>query len=300
MLEELKKLQELQKIDSMVFKKEDELERLPLENDVLKGKASELNKRVNELHNSISIQEEEKRKRTEILNKGEDKLKGITGKQSAIRNKEEYNTLLREIDNIKRFNKELEEEITQINREIDMKMNELQLIEEESQAKTQEFSIKIDDNVRKMNELEGEIEKMYEQRDKIIENIKIVVLRKYERILASSPNGKAIALAEDYICKGCNMTLPPQLYNNVLKAEKIEMCPNCQCILVPPAEIKKSASALIVIKDHSLDENETEIDDDDDDEKEYLEEAEDLDLNDDDNLEEEDVEPDFSYEDDEK
>ena len=233
MLKELKKLEELQKFDSLIFQKEEELDHLPEENEKLKGNIVEMEDKLKELNNSISIQEEERKKREEILKKGEDKLKTITGKQSAIRNKEEYNSLLREIDNIKRFNRELEEEINEINREIEIKLEELNLIEEDSKKKIIEHKSKMEDNDSRIENLEKEIDDIFEKRDKVAENIRPAIRRKYERILENSPNGHAVATAKDYICSGCNMTLPPQLFNNVLKSEKIEMCPNCQRILLP-------------------------------------------------------------------
>lgn len=249
MLEELKKLEKLQKFDSLIFSKEDEMESLPENNDFLEGRISEIENKIKELSNAIAIQEEEKRKRSDILSKGEDKLRSITGKQSAIRNKEEYNALLREIDNIKRFNKELEEEIAEINREIEVKFAELQLIETESNNKIAEYKAKMEENGSRFNLLESEIEKIYIERNKLSQEIKQVILRKYERILENSPVGKAIAQAENYICKGCNMTLPPQLYNNVLKSEKIEMCPNCQVILVPSENISSSSAPKLIETD---------------------------------------------------
>jgi len=233
LLNELKKLEKLQKIDSLIFSKEEEIDSLPEENELLEAKIVEMENKLKELNNSIAIQEEERKKREEILTKGEDKLKNITGKQSAIRNKEEYNALLREIDNIKRFNRELEEEINEINREIDVKTSERSLIEEESIKKMADYREKIESNGSKMDLLEKEIDNILVDRESIAKNIRPAIVRKYERILDSSPNGKAVAFAENYICGNCSMTLPPQFFNNVLKAEKIQMCPNCQCILFP-------------------------------------------------------------------
>lgn len=241
MLEELKKLKDLQLLDSEAFRLEEELESLPEKNEALQQKISEMQSRLSELRNAISIQVEEKQKREEILHKGEDKLKVITGKQSAIRNKEEYNALLREIDNIKRFNRDLGDEIAEIDKEIEFKNNELKLIEEETESKINEFGKMIRDNEKRMTELDTNLEKMIAKRDKLAENIRPAIYRKYQRILESSPNGKAIALAEDKVCMGCNMTLPPELFNMVLRATRIEVCPNCQCILVPSQKSEKPA-----------------------------------------------------------
>lgn len=233
MLDELKKLKDLQFIDSQVFDLEEELDSLPEQNELLNAKITEMEGKLKELRSAIAIQLEEKQKRDDILKKGEDKLKTITGKQSAIRNKDEYNALLREIDNIKRFNRDLSDEIAEIDKEIEFKNNELKLIEEETVKKIEENRKKMSENEKRVKELDNTLEKISEKREKLIQNIRPAVYRKYQRIFESSPNGKAIALAEDRVCHGCNMTLPPELFNMVLRSTRIEVCPNCQCILIP-------------------------------------------------------------------
>jgi uncharacterized protein len=233
LLDELKKLKDLQFIDSQVFDLEEELDSLPEQNELLNAKIVEMEGKLKELRSAIAIQLEERQKRDEILKKGEDKLKTITGKQSAIRNKDEYNALLREIDNIKRFNRDLSDEIAEIDKEIEFKNNELKLIEEETVKKIEENRKKMSENEKRVKELDNTLEKISEKREKLIQNIRPAVYRKYQRIFESSQNGKAIALAEDRVCHGCNMTLPPELFNMVLRATRIEVCPNCQCILIP-------------------------------------------------------------------
>ena len=67
LLEELKKLKDLQLLDSEAFRLEEELESLPEKNEALQQKISEMQSRLSELRNAISIQVEEKQKREEIL-----------------------------------------------------------------------------------------------------------------------------------------------------------------------------------------------------------------------------------------
>lgn len=242
MLEELKKLKDLQLVDSEIFNLEEELDNLPEKNEKLLSQIKDMEGKLEELKNAIGIQMEEKQKREDILKKGEDKLKNITGKQqSAIRNKEEYNALLREIDNIKRFNRDISDEVAEIDKEVGFKTTELQLIQSESLENIKEFKEVIANNEKRMANLEKDLEKKYKDREKIAEKIRPVVARKYQRIFESSLNGKAIALVEERVCLGCNMTLPPELFNLVLRSKRIEVCPNCQCILVPSekAENKK-------------------------------------------------------------
>lgn len=241
LLEELKKLEALQVVDSQIFDLEEELDTLPDKNDALESEIKEKENKIAELKNAIELQVAEKERRDEILKKGEEKLKTITGKQSAIRNKEEYNALLREIDNTKRFNRDLIDEINDINREIEIKTEELNVMEADSLTKIEECKKQIELNSKRMSKLDATIEKLYEERDKLAQNIKPAIYNKYERILEASPNGKAIAMADHRVCLGCNMTLPPELYNMVLRAVRIEVCPNCQCILIPSTDISKKS-----------------------------------------------------------
>lgn len=242
MLEELKKLVSLQNVDSEIFKLEEELDILPDKNDALEDQIVEKENKIKELKNAIDIQVDEKEKRDEIYKKGEEKLKTITGKQSAIRNKEEYNALLREIDNIKRFNRDLSDEIAEINKEIEAKTEELNITEEQFSREIEGFKKQIEINSKRMDELDKTIDKLYDEREKLSKNIRPAVYNKYQRIIETSPNGKAIAMAEHRVCLGCNMTLPPELYNMVLRAVRIEVCPNCQCILIPGENHSKPAS----------------------------------------------------------
>ena len=242
MLEELKKLVSLQNVDSEIFKLEEELDTLPDKNDALEEQIVEKENKIKELKNAIEIQVDEKEKRDEIYKKGEEKLRTITGKQSAIRNKEEYNALLREIDNIKRFNRDLSDEINEISREIEVKTEELNVTEEQFSREIEACKQQIEANSKRMDELDKTIDKLYDEREKLAKNIRPAVYNKYQRIIETSPNGKAIAMAEHRVCLGCNMTLPPELYNMVLRAVRIEVCPNCQCILIPGENHSKPAS----------------------------------------------------------
>ncbi|MFO7734751.1 MAG: C4-type zinc ribbon domain-containing protein [bacterium] len=242
MLEELNKLVKLQEKEDVIIEKEDMLFILPEENEEMNAKMEEMQKELSEKLSKIDLQNQEKKKRQEILEKGEKKLKNITGKQSAIRNREEYDSLLREIDNIKRFNKELENEIAEIDKELEIKQEELDLIKKESEDKIKEYSAKIDENKKVMEKLQMELDELYSDRDEYAENIRKSVLLKFERILETSPDGKAIAFTENYRCFGCNMNLPPQLYNDVLKSKRVNLCPGCQRILIPVQEENKSSS----------------------------------------------------------
>jgi uncharacterized protein len=49
----------------------------------------------------------------------------------------------------------------------------------------------------------------------------------------------AVVEAKEGNCMGCNMHLPPQLYNTLFRADDVITCPHCQRILVMLAELEK-------------------------------------------------------------
>ena len=75
------------------------------------------------------------------------------------------------------------------------------------------------------------IEKEKEMRDTYLSEIDKDLLDRYKQIQGLR-NGIAVAFAEAERCLGCNMKIPPQIYNEAVRAEKLVSCPNCHRILV--------------------------------------------------------------------
>jgi len=68
------------------------------------------------------------------------------------------------------------------------------------------------------------------QRDAITREISSTLLRRYLQ-LRSQRRGIAIVEARNGSCLGCNMNIPPQLYNNLFKSTELITCPHCQRVL---------------------------------------------------------------------
>ncbi len=64
----------------------------------------------------------------------------------------------------------------------------------------------------------------------LVPGLKPDLLRRYEMIKGRR-NGIAVVSARNSICSGCNMNLPPQLYNELQRSEELICCPNCNRII---------------------------------------------------------------------
>ena len=106
------------------------------------------------------------------------------------------------------------------------------LLEEEKTAYSaleEEYGGKITEKERKIEELEVSRKPVEKEKSDLASRIDPKILPVYERILQR--NGRALALAENEKCTSCNINIPPQLFNEILKRIKLIQCPSCRKIL---------------------------------------------------------------------
>jgi len=130
---------------------------------------------------------------------------------------------------MKRSNSDLEEQILQKLEEIENSEKKIAVDEETLTSKETEYSQKIEEYQLQIEELKIVHEPKIVEKNKILERISTEVLPIYEKI--SNKNGQALALVVNELCTGCNMNIPPQLYNHILTETEIHQCPSCKRIL---------------------------------------------------------------------
>jgi predicted nucleic acid-binding Zn-ribbon protein len=85
-----------------------------------------------------------------------------------------------------------------------------------------------------------------EQRSKIESRVPREPLALYDRIRRRKP--QAMVEVIDGTCQGCHLQIPPQIYNEAQRGERVLQCPNCTRIIYwrkpdrdrPPAADGKS------------------------------------------------------------
>jgi predicted nucleic acid-binding Zn-ribbon protein len=147
-----------------------------------------------------------------------------------IKTQKEYQAVSKEIAAAKKVKGEVEEQILQkIARSDELKAvigeRERELLELEATATDQK------------NELLGQIEKLdaiidenLASREVTAQVISPSMIKKYT-MLRERRQGIAIVEARNGSCLGCNMNLPPQLFNSLYKRENLIACPHCQRLL---------------------------------------------------------------------
>ena len=93
----------------------------------------------------------------------------------------------------------------------------------------------------RMAELEGKIAALRGERDALAAGVKPEVLKRYGTIRMR--RGLAVVSVRNGTCQGCNMNIPPQLYNTLQRGLSIETCPSCHRIIYWEDLMKDDAPA---------------------------------------------------------
>lgn len=184
--------------------------------DLEKQLAAKKSQQANE---EKSLKEEEKK----ILERRK-QLAAMGGVKSA-------KVLGREIDIASRAMQTREENLIKVMEEVQALTKQAVAQKDKSEELDLEAQISAPSTEDKINELTAKLEKYRPERDEIYRSIDPVAVKLYERVQVKYPAG-AVAKAVAGSCEGCFRSLPPQLYNEVLKGESIIQCPGCMRILV--------------------------------------------------------------------
>lgn len=164
------------------------------------------------------------------LNILEDQKKKIQDKTLSIKTNKEYQAALQEIETIKDSISRKEDEVIEIIENIESTKKLLKKSEGDLGQKKIEYEEEKKQIEEELKNHLADIETQKEKRDLLIKEIDPNVFADYQRI-ENVRQGFAVALTENEQCLGCSMKIPPQIYNEVVLAEKIITCPYCHRIL---------------------------------------------------------------------
>jgi predicted nucleic acid-binding Zn-ribbon protein len=234
--EQLHILVDLQKVEMLISKSENELAGID-------GKVKALNVELIEYQDRVKLQEQTLEALQRRYRSDEDEIQMIETqvvkskeKLGAVKTNKEYQSMLKEIDELKIKSSQLE----------DRMLEHLDLIES-CEKDLIEKNADLADVASEALQKEGEIQKnaekqqvelttMAHRRKEIWDTIEDKLKTVYDKV---KRQGHGIAMAEiiDGVCQACRMNIPPQLYNELLRMDSVTMCPHCQRIMYPKVVI---------------------------------------------------------------
>jgi predicted nucleic acid-binding Zn-ribbon protein len=231
-------LDELQAIDLKIDGFKGEKESLLAEIAVLDGKVAGAQSAIAEKKGELATLEEEKQKLEESIAVEAENISRSETHQKEIKTQKEYQAVSKEITTAKKLKAELEEQILQKIGQGDAMKADIATLEENETALAQNVAVEKAAVQEKIDRLEEGIAQDAATREEVVKGLPPMMLRRYD-MLRGQRRGIAVVEARDGSCLGCNMQLPPQLYNSLFRGDDLITCPHCQRVLVLRREEKQ-------------------------------------------------------------
>lgn len=223
-------LAQLQEIDLKIDSTRGEKQALQEEIDALEAKAEEMRQAIAAQNAELVAVEEEKGALEENLAAEAEAINRSEARLREIKTQKEYQAVSKEIAAAKKVKGDLEEQVLQkITRTEELrgiigeKEKEMLDFDASSVGVRQELLARIEN-------LEAAIASDTATREAAAKGVSPSMMKRY-LMLRERRQGVAIAEARGGSCLGCNMNLPPQLFNSLYKVENLVACPHCQRLL---------------------------------------------------------------------
>jgi hypothetical protein len=168
-----------------------------------------------------------------------DRIKKSEAKLSSVKTNKEYQASLKEIDDLKEKNSKLEDVMIEFLDRIEDAENTLEAKMTEY-AELQSRLNNEKETIRKETEAgKHQLEKLDVELNTVAAGIDAGLLATYNKTKLLQNNGIAIVAVKNAICQGCNVNIPPQMYNELQRGGSLKKCPICDRIIYWKDENKR-------------------------------------------------------------
>ena len=241
MRDQLRRLEELQQHDARIQELENALKAIPAKLATTQADLARVEAMLTSERSALGETERYYAEQKGLLGDDEQQVSSAKHKLSQAKNSKEYMAAQREIEQRRESVAGREGEISKLVEAVDAKKK--LLADRAADVQTLKDSIQKDSEAARarMAELEGKIAALRAERDALAASVKPEMLKRYSTIRMR--RGLAVVSVRNGTCQGCNMNIPPQLYNTLQRGQTIETCPSCHRIIYWEDLMKDEAPA---------------------------------------------------------
>jgi predicted nucleic acid-binding Zn-ribbon protein len=229
--EQIVTLVKLQKIDTEAQKLQSFLKEIPVRIGILDERLEKFVRGVEEDENVISELNKKYRTYESDVQTNLGKIQKSQDKLRSVKTNKEYQSSLKEIEDIKSKNSKLEDEMLEF-------LEQIEGAEKGLNERKQRYSNIVDDTNREKDSIKQDTEQCQQDlaqlgadRDVITDALDGGILDIFNRVKAKQADAVAIAQVKDAVCQGCNLNIPPQMYIELQHRNSLKNCPSCERII---------------------------------------------------------------------
>jgi predicted nucleic acid-binding Zn-ribbon protein len=178
---------------------------------------------INELKKQYRDYESDVKMNLAKNNKSQEKLR-------SVKTNKEYQSLLKEIEDVNSKNSSIEDKMIECLDRMDeteeiiaKKKDEYLLFSDRIKSEKENIEREAGINKKKLDEINMD-------RKNVSGLVDSQLIKKY-LVIKQQYGGIAVVPVKDAVCHGCNVNLPPQLYNELFRYDSLKFCPNCHRII---------------------------------------------------------------------
>jgi predicted nucleic acid-binding Zn-ribbon protein len=229
--EQITSLVKLQKVEIETSRIKKQLSTVDQRIEVLDKKLLDFNQTIEEQRSLINELNEKYRTYESDLQMHLDRIKKSEAKLSSVKTNKEYQSSLKEIDDLENINSKIEDDMIEFLDRIEeaenvLKAKTTEFSELETQMKTEKEIIQkeAEEGRHRLGNLDAEWET-------VTGDIEAEVLATYNQIKENQAYKIGIVAVKDAVCQGCHMNIPPQMYNELQRGDSLKRCPLCERII---------------------------------------------------------------------
>jgi predicted nucleic acid-binding Zn-ribbon protein len=233
--DDLKCLIDLQGIDTVIIQKTDIVEAIPGKVFSVEQPLKDAQSAYDKFKQKLDALAKKKKEKEQLLDDVNERIKKLKARISEIKTNKEYQAHLKEIEAAEREQRAVEDEILSVMEALDTAQKDVKGLE----AKIRTEEGKINAFRKKLQEdaagIQKEIDDLRLRKEETVKALDRELHVLYMQLFETK-RGLAVVETKGEVCQGCNMNIPPQLFVEIKKNEKIIQCPQCNRILYWKAE----------------------------------------------------------------
>lgn len=233
--EQFKALENIQELDLQILNIEEEKDRLPSELKALDQKLAQTDKQIQQKETELQDLDKILLQAKNAIDMNNDRMARNEKKLEDVANTKTFQAATKEADQLKKHATTLEEAKNVAEQNLKQAQEALEGLKAERTKIQTERSEKSGSVDGKRGEFDQSLDSLLSDRGKFEKDVEPVTLRRYDRIRKARA-GVGFVPAQSGRCTGCNMMVPPQLFNQILHVEEVHQCPSCHRLLFVPSE----------------------------------------------------------------
>ncbi len=181
-------------------------------------------RRQQELQKKFRAQEADLKANQERIAKSHEKLR-------SVKTNKEYQSGLKEIDDLTLIGSKLEDEMIACLDEIEAAQSFLKENQAQGERHAAEIRIEMDQVREEAQAAHARLATVRAQAEEVAAQVPPNLLALYRRIRDRKSDGVALVEVRAAVCGGCHVNIPPQMYNELQRRNHLKNCPNCDRII---------------------------------------------------------------------